>query len=343
MLKCKVKPHDQFKESIKTNRSLFELDPMKFGQSIASNQGIQIDKACNGVASLKPLQGLCMTHTSRCKAPAVQHKVVNESKLNHQMPRATCIDKKIKVSEIDKNEVARKRAYENGKYTKINKSKAVIDHMLCESTLNRRPKLPLSKSSSGRIPYQRENCATINKSYVSDIRKRKREDNISNNSKMINNTAVKKAKLDSTYCYKPIVNHHVSKTIRSISSSNKNRNQEPVFAKNLDVVKRGIPLKSYDKCKMKRNPTAISKTINNFHTHRPSQIPVYKPQSQCNWIECKVNHPIKQSKSKIPLLIHQLGRKNESNLVAHLKRIGAYKSGPNRQNLSSLHGKCGRD
>ena len=43
------------------------------------------------------------------------------------------------------------------------------------------------------------------------------------------------------------------------------------------------------------------------------------------WVQCEVNHPIKQSKSRIPLPIHKLGSQNESNIEAHLKRIGAYK------------------
>ena len=50
-----------------------------------------------------------------------------------------------------------------------------------------------------------------------------------------------------------------------------------------------------------------------------------KEPQENKWIECKVNHPIKQSKSKIPLPIHKLGCKNDSNLAAHLERIGAYK------------------
>ena len=339
MLRCKAKPYDQFKESIKTNRSLFELEPMRYTQPLESKKGIQTDKSCEGAASLKSLSGSCLTRANRGKTASSQHSGMNENNLNPHMAHSKCTEKKIKLPVNDKYEMRRKRAGENGKKAKISKRKAAIDHMSSESALKKWQKQSFSKSSSARISYQRDNCAAINKGYVNDIRKRKREDNISNNSKMINNIAVKKLKLDSTDCYKSIVTHQLSKAIRPISSSHKKRKQDLAFSKNSDMMKKGIPSKSYDKCKMKS--TNISNGINIFQTPKPSLIPVYKPQTQCNWIECTVNHPIKQSKSKIPLLIHQLGSKNESNLVAHLKRIGAYKSAPNKQNPSSLYGENG--
>ncbi|XP_065068303.1 uncharacterized protein LOC135693690 [Rhopilema esculentum] len=54
------------------------------------------------------------------------------------------------------------------------------------------------------------------------------------------------------------------------------------------------------------------------------------------WVQCEVNHPIKQSKYRIPLPIHKLGSQNESNIEAHLKRIGAYKKTETNKNSNII-------
>ena len=321
MLRCKAKPYDQLKECIKTNRSLFELEPMRYMQSFASNQSIQTDKAFNGVASLKSLPGSSWTSTNRGKPALFKHNAKNKKNLNWHLSHAKCTPNKLLKN--DNCDMEKETDHEHRK--RITLSKAVIDHTLNEGILDEMPRQSFSKSSSACIPYQQDNCHLINKIFAEDFRKRKREDILSYNAKMTSNRAVKEVKLDSTDCYKSIFTSQIPRTVSSIPVSQKIRKEGFTLSSKLDMMTKGIPSKSYDNCKVSRNTITIYNRSNKFQTPKPSLIPVYQPKSQCKWIECKVNHPIKQSKSKIPLLIHQLGSKNESNLVAHLKRIGAYK------------------
>ena len=155
-----------------------------------------------------------------------------------------------------------------------------------------------------------------------DVRKRKRAEDILDESKTTNYTPCKKQKLDKVSNFTttriPKICNHAFKV------NNKERQDLPLCRKQ-NIIKGG-QTGAPNKNEMKYKRTATSDKPYKTQKCNPSLIAVSKPKLGCKWIERKLNRPVIEYRSKIPLLIHQIGSKNESNLAAHMKKLVASKS-----------------
>ena len=191
-----------------------------------------------------------------------------------------------------------------------------IIHCTAQKTINNtfQSKIPKLSIKSWKATANAQSLQNnVSKEYdLNNVKKRKRQEDILDNSKQFSHNVLKRAKVDCSYVEKQTISG-IPKRVPLPPTTNQKIRKKLSISRNKELL-RSIPTKPIDQ-------------INSSHKSKPGLIPCLKSKSDCNkWIECKVNHPIKQSKSKIPLLIHQLGSKNEANLIAHMKRIGAYKN-----------------
>ena len=398
LLTCSVRSHDEFKESMQMSRSLFQLEPKKCEQVLkldVKNSIVKCSKGCT-----KPMAVRDSQQVNSCinASLATRHGSTHSKKLTNGIQTNNCTQKSMNV--LQSNVCAKKtsKTYGRNKEIVCSQLKLAGAENLCKSaSVECRKKVVTSLSGIANCKV--EKSITRAGCFANDVRKRKRAEDISNESKTNNLTVCKKQKLDCAHvnnyagtqklCIStstefkgkvvtslngkrvyPIEKRkkHVEcangvrkrRRVEEISDESEVNNYTPCKRQKLDLSKFNsftttritkicnLPLNMKDKKKQDlslcRKQNMIANGQANVHNEmkckrtatfdkpyktqksKPSLIPESKPKLGYKWIECKVHYPIKQSKSKIPLLIHQLGSKNESNLAAHMKKIGAHKS-----------------
>ena len=295
MLRCKSKSFDQFKECLKEHRSLFELEPMKFETTITA--ALSTDSS--------------VSHTKTAGKAMSSQSILIFDKSSPTMMYNT----KSSINSITSKDqsIFLTKSKDTGNTQGKVDSKRI--HCTAQKTINNtfQSKIPKLSIKSWKATANAQSLQNnVSKEYhLNNIRKRKRQEDISEDSKQFSHNVLKRAKVECSYVEKQTISR-IPKRVPFPPMTNQQIRKKLSISRNKEQVK-SIPTKPLDK-------------INSSHKSKPSLIPSVKSKSDCKWIECKVNHPIKQSKSKIPLLIHQLGSKNEANLIAHMKRIGAYKN-----------------
>ena len=306
------------------SRSLFQLEPMKCEQVLkldVKNSIVNCNKGCT-----KPMAVRDSQQVNSCinASLATEHGSTHSKKVTSDVPTGNCTQKSLNVLQSDI--CAMKTTKTDGGSKKIVCSQlelAGTQNLSNVASIDIKRHIGTSFSRIAKYPI--ENGVTHSGHFANDVRKRKRAEDISNESKTSNLTLCKKQKLDFAH-----VDNSSKAQIPKIYNppfNIDNKRSQAVLQSGKRNMKNNCQLDTCNEINMKSKRTGISDNCSKTQKCKPSLIPaVIKPQLGCKWIECKVNHPIKQSKSKIPLLIHQLGSKNESNLAAHMKRIGAYKS-----------------
>ena len=295
MVRCKSKSFDQFKECLKEHRSLFELEPMRFEKV--------------GVSSFCGQTSASFSNTTK-KAVSSQNLPI----FDNSFPLLVSTTKSSVNSITSKDQLSHGKTWNETDNNKEGVDSAKI-HGEAHETKNsifqsKIPRLSFKSWEAAMKVHSLEN--NVSKEYhLNNVRKRKRQEDILDNSKQFRHNVLKKAKVQCSYVEKQTISR-IPKRLPFPPTTNQKIRKKLSIARNKEQLK-SIQNKPIDK-------------INSSHKSKPSLIPSVKSKSNCKWIECKVNHPIKQSKSKIPLLIHQLGSKNEANLIAHMKRIGAYRN-----------------
>ena len=305
------------------SRSLFQLEPMKCEQILKLNVKNSIVNSSEG--STKPLPigdsqqvNPCTTKPLPTEDGSMHDKSVTNGvqtskstqKSINALPSAICATKVSNTYGRSK-EIACSQLQQAGKQN-LSNGASIVSKRQAGTSFSRTKKYPI------------ENSVTHEGYFANDVRKRKRAEDISDESKTSNLTLCKKQKIDCAHSNSTIT-ARIPKMGNPPLSSNNKRNQNFVMHAKRNM-RNSSQVNARNEIEMKCRRTTIYNQFSKAQKCNPSLKAVSKPQLGCKWIECKVNHPIKQSKSKIPLLIHQLGSKNESNLVAHMKRIGAYKS-----------------
>ena len=295
MVRCKSKSYEHFKDCIRDHKSLFELEPMRFEKAALTTfcgktSALRSKTSENDLSS----QNLLMFDKS------CPHLVPNTKSLINTITskdQSTCLTN-IKDSGNTKGKVESFRIHCKSQQTMNSTFQSKI------------PKLSIkSWKATANVQSLESN---VSKEYdLNNVRKRKRQEDILDNSTQFSHNVLKKAKVECSYVEKQTISR-IPKRLPLPPTTNQKIRKKLSISRNKEQLK-SIPTKPIDK-------------FNSSHKSKPSLIPSLKSKSNCKWIECKVNHPIKQSKSKIPLLIHQLGSKNEANLIAHMKRIGAYRN-----------------
>ena len=323
MITCATKTYDQYKECVGANMSLFDLDPLKYEQIEATTERLATSKElCDRVK----IESQCSTNFSKSAESVVSIEVGKSCKVSiaSSLPYTQ--------NETDvQGRKARKTFHTNmyvtsdkGTDRKIRLNASVPKSDTVKPIKQRGSQKCLTSFNGVKKP---NSCSAIATSHGSlqKVRKRKREIDDLKSKQIMDlasiQTVSKKIKLDTVQ-----VISNVSKVIQLPSCI-------PIVSKKwkkdtLNKVSLKATSNAQVPCKRSKLNSNIDKSITVDKTSEKKDhilMQTNKEPQKNKWIECKVNHPIKQSKSKIPLPIHKLGCKNDSNLAAHLKRIVAYK------------------
>ena len=295
MLRCKSKSFDQFKDCLKEHRSLFELEPMKF--ETTSSAALSTDSS--------------VSHTKTAGKAMSSQSILIFDKSSPTMVYNT----KSSINSITSKDQSTHLTKSKDTAIATGKVDSKRIHCTAHKTISNtfQSKIPKLSTTSWRATANAQSLQNnVSKEYdLNNVKKRKRQEDILDNSTQFSHSVLKRAKVECSYVEKQTISR-IPKRVPLPPMTNQKIRKKLSISRNKELL-RSIPTKPIDQ-------------INSSHKSKQSLIPSVKSKSDCKWIECKVNHPIKQSKSKIPLLIHQLGSKNEANLIAHMKRIGAYKN-----------------
>lgn len=299
MIRCETKTYDQYRDCVSENRYLFDLEPMKFDQVQSGYEAsIKADsrKEC------------------KIKIQSIYDKQKPDGKISIVVPPGTGLSSKDNDSSINLTYDCKlnERQCPGDAATRTSEGSPTenVKNIACQFLVS-----AASKSHSMNPANELNTDITENAS----IRKRKRDEDVELECSDAEK-ARKKAKIDSDHS-----------CTSAVTQKNQFNSRIPVFPKkkrDTDItvnVKLGVHSRRV--CGRKTECAAGPQAKNNQQSQLDvsSLIPVIRERENGEWVECNVNHPVKQSKSRIPLPIHQLGSRNDSNFAAHLKRIGAYK------------------
>ena len=324
MITCATKTYDQYKECVGANMGLFELDPLKYEQIEATTERLATSKE---LCDQLKIENHCSTKFSKSAKSVVSIEGGKSCRVSiaSSLPYT---QNETDVQERKATETFHTNMYvtsDKGTNRKIRLNASVPKSDTVKPIKQRGSQKCLTSFNGVKQP---NSCSAIATSHGSlqKVRKRKREIDDLKSKQIMDlasiQTVSKKIKLDIVQ-----VNSNVSKTVTQLSSC------IPIVSKKRkrDTLK-NVGLKATSNaqvpCKRSKLNSNIDKSLtvdNKSEKKDHILMQTNKEPRENKWIECKVNHPIKQSKSKIPLPIHKLGCKNDSNLAAHSKRIGAYK------------------
>ena len=331
MITCATKTYDQYKECVDANMSLFELDPLKYEQieAITERQNVsETLKKCTSTVQSRDLHDKLRTESryfSKIPTPAA-NVVSSKGDRKYDVSIATYVPHAQSVAEKNNKNVINMNVTSDKDASRKIKFIASIPNSNTTKPLNQKG---LQESLTSFIEVKKpKTCITNATSHGSlqYVRKRKREIDDRNINEKADHTktqtVTKKFKLDTVKGHSDVSKAVIKTTscIPIVTKKTKRETSNKVGLKATSSAQVACKRLKLD-CNDKKSGTS------KHESQEKDQIIMLanKGPQENKWIECKVNHPIKQSKSKIPLPIHKLGCKNESNLAAHLKRIGAYK------------------
>ena len=333
MITCATKTYDQYKECVDANMGLFELDSLTYEELADTAERIDVSKALiKGTFSLDSQDLFNAAKTESQNSTEIASSTdfdASDGGRNRDVSIASSVpytDSVADVQDLKANACHKNMNVTSDKdiYRKSNSVTCVSKSDIAKPIKLRALQITLTSPNETEKP--KKYLAKANKNGIfQNIRKRKREiDDLKLNRKTDHansETLPKKTKIDTVH-----VHSNVSKTVVQLPSCipivSKKRKRDTSKKASLKAISNAQVA-----CKRSKLAYDIDKfvTVDNKSEKKDHIVmQTHKEPQENKWIECKVNHPIKQSKSKIPLPIHKLGCKNDSNLAAHLKRIGAY-------------------
>ena len=294
MITCATKTYDQYKECVDANMSLFELDPLKYEQIEATTERLatskelcdqlKIETDCSKSAeSVVSIEG---GESCRVSIASSLPYTQNETDVQERKAMETFHTNMYVTSDKGTNRKIRL----NASVPKSDTVKPIKQRgsQKCLTSFN-----GVKKSNS---------CSAIATSHSSlqTVRKRKREIDDLKSKQIMDlasiHTVSKKIKLDTVQ-----VISNVSKVIKlpsCIPIVSKKRKRDTLNKVSLKTASNAqVPCK-----RLQLNLNIYKSVADDKLSQKKDHIAMQtnKEPQENKWIECKVNHPIKQSKSKFP-------------------------------------------